>query len=291
MSLHKSTNFVNLSVQLEDSALRLLLQQAREKPGYTGNIYVLPLPALTDNYIWVLFNHSHCVAIDPGDAQVVLDFIQKFELTLSTVLITHHHFDHTDGLPELIAHNPDVCIFGPNSQKIPLVNQVVDATSCVFINELGAQFQVMESPGHTLDHIMYLGNGVLFSGDTLFSIGCGRLFEGTFEHMYHSLYQITRLPPNTQIYCAHEYTLANIEFALTIEPNNPDLKNYKTWASRQQSIGIPTIPTTLVQQMTMNPFLRLKFPPVMQFAQERAGKKGINNVEVFKQLRMAKDEF
>lgn len=284
-------NFVNLSVQLEDSALRLLLQQAQQKPGYACNINILPLPAFEDNYIWVMFNHSHCVVVDPGDAQVVIDFVEKFNLTLSTALITHHHPDHIGGLGALLKYNTGLQIVGPDSAKIPHVNKVVNHNACLFLTELGAEFKVMEVPGHTQDHVMYYSENTLFCGDTLFSIGCGRIFEGTPTQLFQSIQQITKLPEATQIYCTHEYTLANIEFALTVEPNNPELKNYQIWAQRQRDINIPTIPTTLSQQLAMNPFLRVKFPPVVQFAERRKGQKGLENAEVFTQLRLAKDQF
>lgn len=291
MNLHKKTNFVNLSVQLEDSALQLLLQQAKTKAGYSNNIHILPLPAFTDNYIWAMFNHAHCVVVDPGDSKVVIDFVERLGIKLSAVLITHHHPDHTGGLKALKEYNPALSIFGPHSEKIPEVTVPLTKDDCIFLNEFGAELRVMEAPGHTLDHILYYADDVLFCGDTLFSVGCGRIFEGSFTQMYQSLHQIVRLPATTQIYCTHEYTLANIDFALTVEPNNPDLKHYKAWAERQQASHIPTIPTTLSQQLKLNPFLRVKFPPVVQFAEKRAGHKGLDNVEVFTQLRLAKDEF
>jgi len=291
MNLYKKTNFVNLSVQLEDSALQLLLQQTPANAGYSNNIHILPLPAFTDNYIWAMFNKTHCVVVDPGDANVVIDFVERFGLTLSSVLITHHHSDHTGGLKALKQYNPNLSVFGPHSDKIPEVTIPLNVDECVFLNEFGAEFRVMEAPGHTLDHILYYANEVLFCGDTLFSVGCGRIFEGSFAQMHQSLQQVVRLPPSTQIYCTHEYTQANIAFALTVEPHNPDLNHYKAWAERQQASNIPTIPTTLSQQLKLNPFLRVKFPPVVKFAEQRAGHKGLDNVEVFTQLRLAKDEF
>jgi hydroxyacylglutathione hydrolase len=287
----KKSNFVNLSVQLEEQAIRALLTQAQQKPGYFGSIHILPLPAFQDNYIWALFNHQDCVVVDPGDAQVVIDFVTRFELTLTSVLITHHHPDHTGGLKTLLEFNPDLTIFGPHSPKIPLITHPVGQGDTLFLNEFGAEFAVIEAPGHTLDHILYYADDVLFCGDTLFSIGCGRIFEGSHAQMHNSLQTIMKLPANTQIYCTHEYTLANIDFALTIEPLNPQLLDYQKWAERQRSSNIPTIPTTLSQQLAMNPFLRVKFPQVVAFAQRRIGQQKLDHHEVFAQIRLAKDEF
>jgi hydroxyacylglutathione hydrolase len=256
-----------------------------------NKLVIKPLPAFTDNYIWTLQKQTSCVVVDPGDADVVLAYLKKKNLKLETILITHHHPDHTGGIAKLIEKYPSISVFGPKDSRIPHLTQEVANNQKVFLNEIEMTFNVKELPGHTLDHIMYEGHGVIFSGDVLFSAGCGRVFEGTQKQMLHSVETFFNYPDDTLIYCTHEYTLANVEFALTVEPNNKTLKNFKVWAQRQRDNGFPTIPTNIGEQKKINPFMRLDFPSIITFCETITGKKNLDRVELFTALRTAKDNF
>lgn len=256
---------------------------------------ITPIPAFTDNYIWALHNELDCVVVDPGDPIVVLEFLATNKLTLRAILITHHHYDHTGGIEALQQHYPDIPVFGPNNPTIKGITQVLQENDVIELPDLQCEFSVIEVPGHTLDHIMYYAKGVLFCGDTLFSCGCGRMFEGTAPQMTNSLAKIQHLPQDTQIYCTHEYTAANIAFAETVEPDNKDLTRYKQWVEQQRNKNAPTLPTSLSEQLQINPFLRLQAHSVKQFTQQYARKSGqdtsSDSVQVFATLRKAKDDF
>ena len=252
---------------------------------------IFPIPAFSDNYIWAMHDESSCVVVDPGDAEVVLAFLQQHNLTLAAILITHHHHDHTGGIQVLSEHYPDIHVFGPSNAKIKGITQALEHNDVVYINELKIEFIVSEIPGHTLDHIMYYTKGLVFCGDTLFSAGCGRMFEGSPAQMRASLKKISDLPEETMIYCTHEYTQANVQFALHVEPNNQYLQRYESWVQRQRGNGIPTIPTSLSEQLQLNPFLRLHEPDIKAFAEQYANNKLTDSVQVFAALRKAKDEF
>ncbi|MCP3428058.1 hydroxyacylglutathione hydrolase [Opacimonas viscosa] len=256
-----------------------------------NKLVITPLPAFSDNYIWILHNHTSCVVVDPGDADVVFDFLKENKLRLETILVTHHHPDHTGGINKLVQQYPYTSVFGPKDSSIPHITQKVVENHKVFLNEIEMIFNVKELPGHTLDHIMYEGHGVIFSGDVLFSAGCGRVFEGTYEQMLRSIDTFFNYPDNTLIYCTHEYTLANIEFALTVEPNNETLKQFKAWALRQRSNNFPTLPTNISEQKKVNPFMRLDSPEVIAFCEKQSGQKDLDRIELFTILRKAKDNF
>lgn len=251
---------------------------------------IIPVPAFDDNYIWLLVQGGHAAVVDPGDAEPVLAYLRQHQLTLCAILCTHHHGDHVGGNRELLAAF-DVPVFGPAAENIPGRTQKVSEGSKVALPELGIELQVMEVPGHTAGHVAYYGAGSLFCGDTLFACGCGRLFEGTPAQMYDSLSRLAALPGATKVYCAHEYTLANIRFARAVEPGNRDLaqRESRDRASREQ--GRPTLPSTLDLELRTNPFLRCGQPEVLATATQRAGRSLGDGVAVFAALRAWKNVF
>ena len=247
------------------------------------------IPAFQDNYLWLLSGHGRGVVVDPGDAGPVMATLESRQLELSTILITHHHADHIGGVAELRSAWPDVTVYGPEDPRIPADFRVSEGMS-VDLEELGfGTFQVLEVPGHTRSHIAYYGGGDLYCGDTVFVCGCGRLFEGTPEQMHSSLSKIRLLPEETRVYCAHEYTLDNVEFALWVEPDNEDLKSYQAKARMMREEDTPTVPSTLGLEKRCNPFLRFDAPAVVAVAQRRTGRKDLAEYEVFGEIRNWKD--
>lgn len=253
------------------------------------NIY--PIPAFQDNYIWCLSKQGQCVVVDPGDAQPVLEHCAKHDLILSDILITHHHWDHTNGVAPLLEHFPNINVYGPEYGAIEHLTHKLAEGDKIQLSSLACEFDILSVPGHTLDHIAYYGVAGLFCGDTLFSAGCGRLFEGTAEQMYQSLQKLSKLPQQTAVYCTHEYTLANLAFALKVEPDNADLLEYQSWAEQQRSQGLPTLPSAIGQQLAINPFLRSDVKDVIVTAQQYSGVQLNNPVAVFTELRRWKDNF
>lgn len=227
---------------------------------------VTPIAAFQDNYIWLIQNDgSTAVAVvDPGDADPVIDVLEARGLTLETILITHHHKDHTGGLPELISrYSPRV--IGPHNPSIRGIDERVGDGDSFRLQ--GRLFEVMEVPGHTLDHIAFVTSGMpglLFCGDTLFSAGCGRLFEGTPEQMHHSLNRLSALPDDTLVFPAHEYTQANLAFAQAAEPDNRPRDTYFAECERVRDLGRPTLPTHIAREKQVNPFLRSSEPALQR---------------------------
>ncbi|MFT5676182.1 MAG: hydroxyacylglutathione hydrolase [Paraglaciecola sp.] len=256
-----------------------------------SSVSVLPIKAFNDNYIWCLAGQGNCVVVDPGDAAPVINHCKVNNLTLTDILITHHHWDHTNGLTELLNAFPHINIYGPKNDKIAHITHYLTEGDSIELANLGVSFQVIEVPGHTLDHIAYHGETGLFCGDTLFSAGCGRLFEGSPKQMFNSLQKLTALPAQTPVYCTHEYTLANIKFAEQVEPNNKDLLNYKGWAESQRIELKPTLPSTIAQQLAINPFLRVEQADVKQSAETYRGNVLSSPDETFAALRNWKDNF
>lgn len=251
---------------------------------------VVPIPAFEDNYIWLLKQGRHAVVVDPGEADPVLDYLAQQQLTLSAILCTHHHGDHVGGNRELLAAHA-VPVYGPAHEKIPGRTQAVRQGDRVALPELDVTFDVLDVPGHTAGHVAYYGAGSLFCGDTLFACGCGRLFEGTPLQMADSLARIAALPRDTRIYCAHEYTLANIRFARVVDPNNRELvqREARDRASREKHR--PTLPSTLDLELRTNPFLRCNEPAIREAAAQRAGHPLADNVAVFAEIRSWKNTF
>lgn len=255
------------------------------------SVQISPIKAFQDNYIWCLHNTTHCYVVDPGDAEPVITFCQINNLKLCGILVTHHHWDHTNGLAELVSTFGDIPIYGPHNPSITLVNKRVSQGDGVTLPELALTFKVFEVPGHTLDHIAYYGLGCLFCGDTLFSAGCGRLFEGSPAQMYQSLNQLAALPTDTLVYCTHEYTLANINFALAVEPMNKALIEYHQWANQQRAANLATLPSSIKNERNINPFLRCEIDSVRQALSQHWQITFDKNEDAFAALRRWKDQF
>ena len=258
-------------------------------------VEVVPVPAFKDNYIWLLrkAGRAQCAVVDPGDALPVLAYLESERLDLCAVLITHHHADHTAGLPGLKQAYPDCRVYGPQREGGPLIEQRLAQGMQVSLPELDVKFEVLDIPGHTLGHIAYFcdKSRLLFCGDTLFSAGCGRLFEGTAEQMYESLRLLAGLPPATQLYCGHEYTLKNIAFALRVEPGNDALRAFERRAVQLREAQKPTLPTRICDELSVNPFLRVHVEEVRNAVRRHSGKSLSNPVDVFRGLRSWKDAF
>lgn len=263
---------------------------------HRGPACVTPIPAFTDNYIWCLDNgDGSALVVDPGDAKPVLAALAQADLSLAGILITHHHFDHVGGLATL--KDRFACpVYGPDNPQIDGIDHVLrDGDRC----EVGSfHFEIFAVPGHTLDHIAYYQrtNGdeapLLFCGDTLFAAGCGRIFEGTAAMMHASLGRLAALPANTAVYCAHEYTLANLAFARAADPSNKELaaREARAIALREQSL--PTVPSTIGLEIATNPFLRADHPALraqLGGAGQQAATEGAT--DTFAALRAWKDNF
>lgn len=254
-------------------------------------IDVFPIKAYSDNYIWCLHNQTHCVVVDPGDASPVLDYCQANQLELSAILVTHHHWDHTNGIDDLLKAFRDIPVYGPHNKKISQITHPLVEGEQITLSAIDTQFSVVEVPGHTLDHIAYYGAERLFCGDTLFSGGCGRLFEGSPAQMYQSLAKLTALPEDTAVYCTHEYTMANIAFAEAAEPNNQALREYKTWASAKRKADTPTLPSSIAKELAINPFLRCFSDELAKNVNDKVACDVTDEQAVFASLRSWKDNF
>jgi hydroxyacylglutathione hydrolase len=251
---------------------------------------IIPLPAFNDNYIWMIVNAPYAVVVDPGDASVVSDFLQQRQLQLKAILITHHHHDHTGGAAAL-AQQTQATIFGPANSSFNGIDQPLQDGEQHELPNIQMHFTVFTTPGHTLDHICYYSAPHLFCGDTLFAAGCGRLFEGTATQMHHSLSKIAALPTATKIYCAHEYTLSNLQFAAACEPHNSAITKRQQHCQAQRAQGQPTLPSVLTDELTTNPFLRSNQATIQQAAEQFSGQTLNTNAEVFAAIRAWKDQF
>jgi hydroxyacylglutathione hydrolase len=248
------------------------------------------VPAFQDNYLWVIENGGNAAVVDPGDDAPVQAFLEARGLELTAILATHHHADHVGGLTALKARWR--CpVWGPAHESIAGVDHRLVEGDRIVVPGIGVAFSVLDVPGHTAGHIAYVNEEVAFVGDTLFACGCGRLFEGTPAQMVDSLAKIAALPASTRAYCAHEYTMANIRFALAVEPGNARLAERKVRDAATRARGEPTVPTTIAIERDTNPFLRWDSPEVIASAEKRAGKPLSDRVSVFATIRAWKNSF
>ena len=253
---------------------------------------LIPLPAFNDNYLWLLHDGRDALVVDPGDAAPVQSALQQRGLALRGILVTHHHGDHTGGVAAL-RQATGAPVYGPAREAIPAPFEPLHGGQSVPL--LGIDWQVIDVPGHTAGHIAYYaadvdGAPLLFCGDTLFSAGCGRVFEGTPAQMLASLDRLAALPANTRVCCAHEYTLSNLRFAAAVEPGNAALADYTRQCQALRAQGMPTLPSTVGTERAINPFLRSREPAVVQAARARSGAAD-EEVAVFAALREWKNQF
>ncbi|VFP86372.1 hydroxyacylglutathione hydrolase [Candidatus Erwinia haradaeae] len=244
--------------------------------------------ALQDNYIWVLNNdNDQCLMVDPSDAIPVLDLIAKKRWKLKAILLTHHHYDHIGGVLTLLTIYPDLIVFGPPETSYYGANILIQHGDN--INILDMNFRVIGTPGHTLGHVSYFSYPYLFCGDTLFSAGCGKIFEGTSQQMFESLKNLNRLPEDTLICGSHEYTLSNLTFAHALYPEDSDIRGYYYHVKELRTKNIRTLPTTLAHERKINIFLRTKDIEL----QKKITINGscLNESQIFKLLRYKKDQF
>lgn len=254
---------------------------------------IIPLSAFKDNYIWAIHSleETEILVVDPGDANPVLKYLQVNNLTLGGILLTHHHWDHSGGIMTLLKNFPKISVYGSALEKVDGLTHFLQDHDHVPFPAYGLSFETIAIPGHTLGHIAYLGGGALFCGDTLFACGCGRVFEGTPAQMYHSLTKIKQLEKNTQIYCGHEYTLANMIFAQTVDPHNIMLKNCFNSIKADRERNLPSLPSTLDTELAINPFLRCEDQTIIASVQKYCGFQLNTPIEVFTHLREWKNTF
>jgi len=241
----------------------IIRHQSSNKPQIT------PIKAFQDNYIWAMIEDQNLIIIDPGDAKPVLDFISHSKLNLLSILITHKHLDHMGGVDEIYTKYPNIEIYAPRDSNFSFPYKAVGEGEEFKIDGTSMNFKVLETPGHTLDHIVYINESNLFCGDTLFACGCGRIFEGTYNQMFESLQKFKKLDAAMKVFCAHEYTVKNIEFALSLNPTNKKLLNRLKSCLNQEI----TLPSSLKEEFETNPFLLAK------------------DVNQFKEIRQQKDVF
>jgi hydroxyacylglutathione hydrolase len=260
-----------------------------------SDLTVLTVPAFKDNYLWLIHDGVHAVAVDPGDAGPILDALADHKLALTAILLTHHHADHIGGVPQLLERFP-VPVFGPRNDAISAVTHPLSEGDRIDVPGIDLALDVLDVPGHTSGHIAYVrhtpGAHWLFCGDTLFAGGCGRLFEGTPAQMAKSLSKLAALPDDTQVFCAHEYTLSNLRFADAVEPGNRALQLRLRDESAKRAAGLPTVPSTIGLEKGTNPFLRYREPGIVDRL-VAAGKLAPNAepVQAFAALREWKNEF
>jgi len=254
---------------------------------------VTPIPAFTDNYIWAISlpNHKEVAVVDPGDAHPVLEYLKENDLELCAILITHHHNDHTGGVCSL-RNKYNVPVYGPANSPYKGITEPLKTGD--IIDLFGYPLTIQEIPGHTLDHISYFSQQKLpqiFCGDTLFLAGCGRLFEGTPKQMLTAMNYLKTLPGETEVYCTHEYSLANLAFAAAVEPHNQDIQTMLQQCEALRKDNKPTLPTTIAQEKKINPFLRTQQEDVKKAAQEFSKAQTKEELEVFTAIREWKNQF
>lgn len=282
------------------------MPQSQTQTINNSKIVITPIRAFSDNYIWAISSSDKNLSakksitlVDPGDAEVCINYLQKHDLVLNNILITHHHPDHTGGikrLKEFCEQNQwPVTVYGPKNEKIPFcdvkLSEQDNLHNNVYLKELDLNFQVLDIPGHTSGHIAYVSEEILFCGDTLFSGGCGRLFEGTAKQMHMSLKKLASLPDSTLVYCTHEYTQANLAFALSIEPNNKELVDYNKKVAELRILDKATVPSSIAIEKSINPFLRCDQVEINENAKSQSNSNLSTELETFTAVRRLKDNF
>ncbi|MFW0061003.1 MAG: hydroxyacylglutathione hydrolase [Coxiella endosymbiont of Dermacentor nuttalli] len=253
---------------------------------------ILAIPALNDNYIWAIVHpkKKNAVVIDPGETKPILDVLEQQDLTLAAILLTHHHWDHTHGISGLLEKYL-VPVYGPDEAMIPCCDHLIKGGDYLTLSSLELTFSILSIPGHTLSHIAYYGHQLVFTGDTLFSGGCGRLLEGSSDQLYRSLLKLAALPFNTRVYCGHEYTKKNLEFAKIVDPNNLKLKKRIVETQKKISQNLPILPPNLRLELDTNPFLRCHKKSIQQSVIKYHGHSFADEIAIFAALRQWKDKF
>jgi len=255
---------------------------------------IIPIPALSDNYVWLVREGRSAAVVDPGDAAPVQAYLEREGLTLTAIAITHHHWDHVNGIAALTGRY-DVPVYGPARETIPHRTRAVAEGDAFTFGATGLELSVLDVPGHTAGQVAYVGamdgHRLTFTGDTLFTCGCGKLFEGTPAQMVASLAKLAALPGDTHVYCGHEYTLSNLRFARAVEPGNGALAEREARAQAKRDRGLPTVPSRMDEELATNPFLRAAEPAVFAAAQAHAGRALANEVDAFATLREWKNAF
>lgn len=258
------------------------------------NLRIRPIKAFSDNYIWMIDDGVDAVVVDPGDAMPVFDALESDGLSLTAILLTHHHHDHVGGVLDLL-ETYKATVYGPAMENLPACDAALSEGDDVQIHRPALKLNVLDVPGHTAGHIAYTGQiagqHVLFCGDTLFVGGCGRLFEGTPDQMLQSLDKFAALPEDTKVYCAHEYTLANLRFARAVEPDNTELAQFEARCVQAREAGQATVPSSIATEKACNPFMRARVQSIANAASHWANQPLATPVEVFAALRTWKNDF
>lgn len=257
-------------------------------------IRIRPIRAFSDNYIWLIDDGRHAIVVDPGDAMPVLEMLESEGLSLTAILLTHHHHDHVGGVIELLKH-ARVTVYGPAMETLPACDVALSEGGVVTLEAPALALNVLDVPGHTAGHIAYFGDvgdqSALFCGDTLFVGGCGRLFEGTPAQMLQSLDKFAALPDDTRVYCAHEYTLSNLRWGRTVEPGNATLAKFEAQCIKVRNANEPTVPSSIAIEKACNPFMRARESSVVQAASRWSNQALETPVDVFAALRTWKNTF
>ena len=256
------------------------------------SLQVTAVPAFNDNYLWLIHDHAYAAIVDPGDAAAVEAALASHQLKLAAILLTHHHADHAGGVTALVSHW-QVPVYGPASEQIPGISHPLRENDQITLQSPALRLSVLDVPGHTAGHIAYVAHdeGWLFCGDTLFAGGCGRLFEGTASQMTQSLEKMAALPDHTKVYCAHEYTVSNLRFAVAAEPDNKNTAQRLADAQALRDRNVPTVPSTIGEEKRTNPFLRYREKSVADLLRTSGRLQNEDPVAVFAALREWKNVF